>query len=298
MVLPTNFDTGLLRSFVTGIELGSFAKAAEQLHRSQSAISLQLKKLEEQAGETLLRKEGRGLALTPAGEIMLSYAKRLLELNDEALAAVRGVAVKGSVRFGFVQDFAESPLPKLLGRFAKAHPGVRVEARVGVGLALAEAVNRGEIDLALVWGDLPGAHRIHLGNMPIQWIGSQDYCASGEPIALAAFESPCAFRQAGVEALDEAGIPWRISFVSPSLAGLWAAVEGGLGITPRTAHGLPREFKILDGSHGLPNFKTEAKLVLHRTNGQGSPAVQRLQNALVETLQKALNVRPMAAVSC
>ena len=149
----TNLDMDVLRSFVTGTELGSFAKAADRLGRSQSAISLQLKKLEEQVGEVLLRKDGRGLALTASGEIMLSYARRLLELNDEALAATRGVAVEGWVRLGLVQDFAESWLPLLLGRFARAHPQIRVDVQVDRGVNLAEAVEKGELDLALCWGD-------------------------------------------------------------------------------------------------------------------------------------------------
>ena len=155
----TNLDMDVLRSFVTGTELGSFAKAADRLGRSQSAISLQLKKLEEQVGEVLLRKDGRGLALTASGEIMLSYARRLLELNDEALAATRGVAVEGWVRLGLVQDFAESWLPLLLGRFARAHPQIRVDVQVDRGVNLAMAVEKGELDLALCWGDYPSPRR-------------------------------------------------------------------------------------------------------------------------------------------
>lgn len=104
------FDLEVLRTFVTGIELGSFAKAAERLGRSTSAISAQLKKLEEQVGEPVLRKSGRGLALTLAGESLLGYARRLLELNDEAAVAVRGVNLEGWVRIGLQEDFGEHVL--------------------------------------------------------------------------------------------------------------------------------------------------------------------------------------------
>src|SRR5580698_490352 len=109
------FDLDVMRSFVTGIELGSFAKAADRLARSTSAVSAQLKKLEDQAGTPLLRKSGRGMALTEAGETMLGYARRLLELNDEAASAVRGIQLEGRVRLGLQEDFGESVLPEVLG---------------------------------------------------------------------------------------------------------------------------------------------------------------------------------------
>src|ERR1700743_3241438 len=131
IALPrVNFDLDVLRSFATGMELGSFAKAADRLGRSTSAISAQLKKLEGQAGTALLHKQGRGLALTAAGETMLAYARRLLDLNDEAAAALHGTDLEGWVRLGLQEDFGETLLPEVLGRFARAHPKVRIEARV------------------------------------------------------------------------------------------------------------------------------------------------------------------------
>src|SRR6201991_4628734 len=124
------FDLDVLRSFVTGMDLGSFARAADRLGRSTSAVSAQLKKLEEQAGRPIFRKAGRGLALTEAGETMLAYARRLLALNDEAAAAVHGADLEGWVRLGLSEDFGEALLPAVLGRFARAHPRVRIEARI------------------------------------------------------------------------------------------------------------------------------------------------------------------------
>ena len=111
----TNLDMDSLRSFVTGLEVGSFARAADRLGRSTSAISAQLKKLEEQAGVPLVRKAGRGLVATDAGETMLSYARRLLELNDEAVSAARGIELEGWVRLGLQEDFGETLLPRILG---------------------------------------------------------------------------------------------------------------------------------------------------------------------------------------
>jgi DNA-binding transcriptional LysR family regulator len=286
MMKPSTLDLEILRTFVTGHDLGTFAAAAERLGRSQSALSLQLRKLENQTGQALLRKDGRGLALTPAGEIMLGYARRMIELNDEAVAAVRGVALEGWVRLGLVQDFAESWLPSLLGRFARAHPGVRVEARVERGAVLAAAVAKGDLDLALVWGDLPGPHRTELTGMPIAWVGSAQHdIAAMRPLPLVTFEPPCVFRDAAVRALDGAGIPWRVTFTSPSLAGLWAAIEAGLGITPRARQSVPSRFAILPGGDDLPKLEAIAGLWLHVAAGIASPAVTRLQEALIDTIR-------------
>src|ERR1700722_342948 len=132
------FDLDVLRSFATGMELGSFAKAADRLGRSTSAVSAQLKKLEDQAGTPIFRKAGRGLALTEAGETLLAYARRLVELNDEAASAVQGVELEGWVRIGMQEDFGEALLPDVLGRFARAHPKVRIEARIERNAALME----------------------------------------------------------------------------------------------------------------------------------------------------------------
>jgi len=286
MKVAPNLDLDVLRTFVTGHDLGTYAAAAERLGRSQSALSLQLRKLETQTGESLLRKDGRGLALTPAGEIMLSYARRMLELNDEAVAAVRGTAMEGWVRLGLVQDFAESWLPALLGRFARAHPGVRVEARVDRGAVLAAATAKGDLDLALVWGDLPGPRRTELAGVPIVWVGSaQHTVAAARPLSLVTFEPPCVFRDAAVQALDRAGIPWRIAFTSPSLAGLWAAVEAGLGVTPRTRQSVPPKLSVLSGGNALPRLDAMAGLSLHAAGGNTSPAVMRLREVLVDSIR-------------
>ena len=190
----TTFDLDVLRTFSTGMELGNFAKAAERLGRSTSAVSAQLKKLEEQAGTPIFRKAGRGLALTDAGETMLGYARRLLELNDEAAAAVHSVELEGWVRLGLQEDFGESLLPEVLGRFARAHPKVRIEARVVRNAELLERVTSGKLDLALAWSDgTLTAHCERIGEVPMRWIGPAEgppgwQAASGEPMPLASLE--------------------------------------------------------------------------------------------------------------
>jgi DNA-binding transcriptional LysR family regulator len=291
MITRTNLDMDVLRTFVTGFELGSFARAAERLGRSQSAVSTQLRKLEEQVGQPLVQKAGRGLALTAAGESMLGYAKRLLDLNDEAVDRLRGTELEGWARLGLAQDFAEGWLPAVLKRFARAYPRVRIEVQVGLGAQLTEATLKGDLDIALVWGDGGDApHARRVAALPIHWIGQPDWpglaSLGREPIPFAAFAPPCTFRSAAVAALDGGSLPWRLVFTSPSLSGLWAAAEGGLGITARTAVGLPKTLRVLDpAATGLPALP-DAPLSLHQAEAEPSPAVARLTDILLETIRE------------
>ncbi|MBY3118160.1 LysR substrate-binding domain-containing protein [Rhizobium laguerreae] len=290
----TIFDLDVLRTFSTGMELGNFAKAAERLGRSTSAVSAQLKKLEEQAGTPIFRKAGRGLALTDAGETMLGYARRLLELNDEAAAAVNSVELEGWVRLGLQEDFGETLLPDVLGRFARAHPKVRIEARVVRNAELLERVTSGKLDLALAWSDgTLTAHCERIGEVPMRWIGPSEgqpgwQAASGEPMPLASLEAPCLLRSAATKALDEAGISWRLAFVSPSLGGLWAATAAGLGLTIRTPIGLPAKvWPLAPETIGLPDLP-KLGLVLHRAEAEPQPAAARLAELVLQSVHGAL----------
>ncbi|MGU3665426.1 LysR substrate-binding domain-containing protein [Methylobacterium sp. A49B] len=291
MATRTNLDMDVLRTFVTGFELGSFARAAERLGRSQSAVSTQLRKLEEQVGQPLVQKAGRGLALTAAGESMLGYAKRLLDLNDEAVDRLRGTELEGWARLGLAQDFAENWLPAVLKRFSRAYPRVRIEVQVGLGAQLVEKTLKGDLDIALVWGDGGDApHAQRVAELPIHWIGQPDWpglaSLGNEPLPFAAFAPPCTFRSAAVTALNDGGLPWRLVFTSPSLSGLWAAAEGGLGITARTVVSLPKTLSVLDPvATGLPSLPN-APLTLHQAEAELSPAVARLTDILLETIRE------------
>lgn len=297
MAVRTNLDMDVLRTFVMGFELGSFARAADRLGRSQSAVSTQLRKLEDQIGTPLVQKSGRGLALTTAGEALLSYAKRLLELNDEAVETIRGADLEGWVRLGLPQDFADTFLPAVLGRFARAHPKVRVEVQVDRSAPLIDKTLKGELDIALVWGDGSAApYGERVAELAIAWIGRPEAGAvnelGGEPLPLVAFEPPCSFRSAGIAALDEAGIPWRLVFTSPSLSGLWAAAEAGLGVTVRTTISMPRALAALDPhTSGLPVLPP-MPLALHRAEAESRPAVKRLTDIVLETVREAIAAAP------
>jgi len=281
-----HLDLDVLRTFVTGVDLGSFAKAADRLGRSTSAVSAQLKKLEEQAGSAVLRKAGRGMVPTPAGEVLLGYARRLLDLNDEAANAVRGADLEGEVRLGVQEDFGETLLPTVLGGFARAHPRVQVQARLARNAELIAQVERGALDLALAWdGGEATTHARRVARLPMQWIArAGTVLAADEPVPLAVLEAPCLMRQTATAALDKARRPWRIAFTSPSLAGIWAAVDAGLGITVRTTAGLPERLATLPGLPHLPVIG----LSLHRSQADPSGPVKRLEGLLQAHLRVSL----------
>ncbi|WP_415869735.1 LysR substrate-binding domain-containing protein [Burkholderia ubonensis] len=310
-----NFDIAALRSLVAGMDLGSFAKAADRVARSSSAVSAQIRKLEEQAGTPLFVKSGRGLALTDAGDAMLRYARRMIELNDEAAAAVRGVSLDGWVRIGLQEDFGEAILPGVLGRFARAHPKVRIEARVAHNAELLERLDANQLDLALVWGDpasaafaaRTGIDGEEIARVPMRWIGAAGSGATGdgdagepsvrmrdEPLPLVVFDRPCRFFGAATDALDRAGVPWRVAFTTPSLAGLWAAAAAGLGLTVRSHYGLPASVRLIDAAPlGLPELPSVPLMLLRRASS-ATPTVDRLARIMTQAVSGATET-PVAA---
>jgi len=259
MLTNTNIDMHALRTFVHGFELGSFSRAAVAGGRSQSAVSGQLRKLETQIGERLVRRSGRGLELTEAGAVLLTYARRLLDLNDEAFASVRKSRVDGKIRLGITADFAETWLPDILRQFTEAYSRVQIEVQTDGSGRLREALTLQKLDLVLAWGDgseIPMGE--HLAGVPATWIGHPDLQLRGaapanQTLAVVMYDAPCMFRAIGLRALEDAGVEPRIALTSSSLPGLWAALTAGIGTTVRTKIGVPSSLSILDpNTTGLP----------------------------------------------
>lgn len=290
MPLP-NLDMDALRTLLATQQQGSLIRAAERVGRSQSAVSQQMRKLEEQIGQPLFRRRGRGLVLTETGDLILSYARRILELNDEAIRAARGASVEGFVRFGLPGDFAETWLPAALGQFKKTHPAVRVEVAVERNGVLLERLDKAELDLALVMGYRNRPDAEHLATLQMSWIGpvgGEIVLSSRRPLDLALYNSPCFFRRAGIEALDSANISWRLAYTTASLQSLWSGVAAGLGITLRTTAGIPPSLKPLGEKDGLPPLPT-VELCLHTGPRNISPALAQLKQAVIEHATANLN---------
>ncbi len=261
MVLD-NLNLDSLRTLVVAQDLGGFGRAAERLGRTPSAISLQMKRLQEEVGVPLFRKQGRKTLLTEQGEIALQYARRVLDLNDEMIDTLRGSSLSGGIRIGFGQDFVATILPLVLARFSALYPLVKLEAKVDLGQVLIQEIETGDLDLALTLGGSQKKTAHLLSELPLHWIASPSYKDRAEqPLPMALFNPPCGCQTPGLEALESAGRPWRIAMTSPSLTGLWAAVSAGLGLTTRAELGLPTNVQTID--LGLPPLGN-IPIVLHR----------------------------------
>ncbi|EMJ9287687.1 LysR substrate-binding domain-containing protein [Klebsiella michiganensis] len=287
--LPPTFDLDALRSFVTGIECGSFAQAASRLCRSTSAVSAQLKKLEQQCGADLVVKRGRHLALTQNGEIIMGYARRLLALNDEAQRALQGERLQGEIRIGMQEDFGESLMPGILGEFKRHHPGMRIIARVDRNRALLNALNDNMLDMALLWqAESVQREGKTIGQCRLEWITHPQLdiatlLAEGKPLPLVMLESPCLMRSRAIDCLDRANIAWQVVFISHSLSGIWAAVQAGLGITVRTRIGMPGNLRVAGSLLPSPG-----SLGISLTLGQGNDGVHGAQALLGQLMEDAL----------
>jgi DNA-binding transcriptional LysR family regulator len=288
--LPLNLDLDALRSYVLGLDCGSFALAAQRLCRSTSAVSAQLKKLEQQCGTELVMKRGRHLVPTASGERLLGYAKRLLELNDEAVLALKGELLQGEIRLGVQEDFGESLLPAVLGPLCRLHPALRMTTRIDRNGPLTKGIKEGRLDMALTWQPQDEGMDARLIDLvSLQWIAHPDWelaplLARGEPLPLVLFDAPCLMRSRAIKALDDAGIPWRIAFTSQSLGGIWAALQAGLGITVRSAIGMPASLSPL--ADVLPSPGTLGVVLLGAGNGSGE-AGRQLQSLLTQAVQRA-----------
>lgn len=277
-------DLEALRSFVMGIELGSFARAAQHLNRSTSAVSAHLKKLEEQIGHALVIRDGRHVKLTSTGEQLMLSAKRLLELNDETFYLLAKGEMKGQIRLGLQEDFGEQVLTETLARFSRTFPDVEIEVKVARNGPLREGLSSGNLDLALLWTSEPSSDALVIGEFPMEWIASNGYHPIlDKPLPLVLFERPCLLRECALQALEEHAINWRISLTSQSLAGVWSAVDAGLGVTVRTVAGMPNDLMVIKGER-LPALPSLA-LALGYADKPKSEVVLALEETLYASLR-------------
>ena len=237
--MPFFVDTLQLKSFVAIAETGTFGQAATTVNRTQSALSLQIKKLEEQLGCTLFDRGSRKVSLTPQGEIFLGYAKRMIQLQWEAFSRLREPDVVGEIRFGTPEDFATHYLPDVLANFRQHHPRVQLNVACDLTLNLIDGFDRGEYDVILAKRD---PQRVKGGTKvwrePLIWAAADGYQLE-ESLSLVLSPQPCIYRARALAALDRSKRSWHISYTSPSLAGTLAAVKAGLGITVLPAHMIP-----------------------------------------------------------
>lgn len=265
-------DPALLRAFVTTARTGSFTRAGEALFRSQSAMSLQIRKLEDQLGARLFRRQARRVTLTPEGERLMGYAERILDLNSDALEAFRGAEVAGLIRLGTPEDVATTYLPKALARFAKAHPGVELEVTCDLTLNLLDRFHSGVLDVALLKRE-PAATVTgqQVWAEPLVWVAAtQAQLEPSTAMPLVVSPEPCVYRKRAVEALRRSGVEPRPAYVCGSLAGALAAVRAGLGVAVLPEHMAPSRLA-RDTGQAMPALD-DTEILLQTAPDAGLPA--------------------------
>jgi DNA-binding transcriptional LysR family regulator len=278
--MAVNLPTNMLRSFVAIVDAGSMLSAAEHVFVTQSALSLQIKRLEELVQQPLFLREGRRLSLTAAGEVLLGYARRVLSLHDEAVAAVTAGRFSGPVRIGMVQDFADLLLSGLLARFAELHADAQIFARVAGTAELQEMLERGQLDVLIGYAAPGDPYSLRIA--PAMWLGDESLADQVE-LPLAVLERPCRFREAAIAALDAQGRPWRIAVETPNLSTLRAAVASGLALTSRTSLFM-RDLPVV--SPGLLPDLPDVACILRRSEdaGEGVRHLAELATEQITTL--------------
>lgn len=251
-------ETDLYRTFLVIAETGSFSKASEVIGRTPSAVSMQVKKLETLLGTAVFAREGRSVRMTAEGEALLGYARRILLLNEEAVAMFRSPSIEGEVRFGAPSDFGTRFLPNILTRFARSHPAVNVDVHLDGSPPLLQKLKDGQLDLIL-YTARPDSDLARGGEIvytePLAWAGLEGGVAySRNPLPLALSVSGCPWRKAARIALDKAEHPYRIAYQSFHSAGQEAALLADLAIAPFPTSVITPPLQKLDARHGLPDI--------------------------------------------
>ena len=282
-----NLDLDLVRTFVTIADTRSFTRTGERLGRTQSAISLQVRRLEDRLGVKLLARDPRRVGLTEAGESFLPKARRLLRVNDEIIAEVTGEDLEGEVRLGAPEDFATVHLPDILGAFARSYPRVALAVTCDLTLNLLDRLQAGALDLALVKREPLGPDLgVRVWREPLVWVAADRGVLKPEaPAPLVIAPAPCVYRRRAVAALEARGRTWRAAYTSPSLAGQHAALRAGLGLTVLPREMVPDDLVLLGEADGLPPLE-DAEIALLKARGGAPRAADRLAEFILASLDR------------
>ncbi len=255
--MPRNLDMTALRSFVAVAENGGVTRAAGVLNLTQSAVSMQLKRLEESLGLPLLDRAGRGIALTATGEQLLGYARRMLSLNDEIYARMTDHAFEGEIVLGVPHDIVYPAIPKVLQRFNAEYPRVKVQLVSSFTTRLKQMFARGEAAVILTTEDEPDAGGETLCEMPLVWVGAPDGSAWRQRPLRLAFEHNCIFRRSVQDALNDAGIPWEMAVEADNSRTIEASVSADLGVHAMMEGMVPSYLQPVAHNGDLPALPTQ-----------------------------------------
>ena len=277
--MPRNLDLAALRSFVTVAEVGGVTRAAGFLNLTQSAVSMQIKRLEESLGQLLFLRAAKKLALSPEGEQLLSYGRRMLALNDEVLSRFATGACEGEMRLGVPHDIVYPAIPGILKRLSQAYPRVRINLMSSFTLPMKEEFARGEFDVILTTEMAPDPGAEVLGARQLIWIGARAGTAwQRRPLRLG-FKDTCIFRPRTQSALDEAGIPWELATGGESEQAVEATVAADLAVSVRLEGGIPEGCAPITGDNALPRLG-EMKIGLYRNQRRKDEVMEMLLSEL------------------
>ncbi len=281
-----SFDALTLECFIAVAETGSFTRAADKVARTQSAVSQQITKLEGMIGKALF-KRARQLTLTSEGEILLTYAKKIVQLNRDAMDRFKHPELQGEVRFGLPEDFASVFLSDILMEYGSLHPRIMLNVECDLTLNLFARFKKKEFDLVLVKMNKPEdfPNGMDVWSETLEWVGNMKPTEfdDEQPIPLVLSPQPCVYRARAIHSLEKLNKKWRIVFSSHSYAGTVAAVKAGMGITVLPRNMVPNDLNILRTNTSLPNLEdTHISLLKHHDKNL---AVNSFEKFVVERLK-------------
>lgn len=272
-------DLAALRSFVAIAQTGSVTRAAAAVHLTQSAVSMQLKRLESSLGQMLFDRSRKAMVLTASGEQLLSYARRLLELNDEVWTRMTDQAYEGELILGAPHDIVYPHIPEVLRAFAKAFPRVRVSLQSSYTHSLKKAFAAGEVDLILTTELIPDSGSEVLESSDLVWIGAPGGSAWRQRPLPLAFEQGCIFRPWVQRALDDAGIPWIMAVDSVSIRTVDASCSADFAVHAAIQSTVPAQLAVVEHGGALPQLPA-IKVALYVSEGPSAPLAQKLAGVI------------------
>ena len=277
-------DVDQLRTFIAIVETGSFTKAAEVVHKTQSAVSMQMKRLEERLGRPIFARDGRASKLTDDGERLLDYARRIVKLNVEALAAFNDAKLTGRVRLGVPDDYADRYLPEIMARFSRAYPSVELSVVCEPSIVLIEQIDANEIDLAIITDCYNNRPSESFRLERLLWVTSNRHSTHTEaPLPLALGRSSCHWRKSAISVLDSIGRPYRILYTSANAGAVAAAVLSGLAVSVFPESGLRPGMRVLNPAEGFPELPA-CRIGLVRNPHESSPLADALAEHIISSL--------------
>lgn len=275
----------LLQTFVAIVESGSFTGAAKRIHRTQSAVSMQIKRLEDLLGQPLFERSARNVRLTGEGEAFFDHARRILREYKTAMASFDSAPIEGEISIGMPDDYASSFLPRILASFTRVYDRVRLNIICEPSRQLMHHISDGSVDVALLTEGEASAGGTVVHREPLVWVTSTHHLAhEQDPVPLAVFHSGDVFRRHAIEQLEAFGRHGRIIVGSLSFAGIDAAVESGIAIAPVFKNSVRPGMRILTSKDGFPDLP-KLGIVLQRSDREPLDLADRLSNHIVESFR-------------